>query len=799
MSSVVNDSKRLKTECYSIAVVYNCPRKEYEKVLAEVNLGTIVDELQLGVRLKAGFSPTDTSPSTCSLWVVMAASSGTLKLFEPQLCNRRRNAASVQHGLRQGSIILVTRHAPKNAFSPRPTVRIGSLDDLSRLKDIGNEVLYGFTLAANILATEVKNHQEQRYLVAPFHSRQASQGKGNGQSRGKCKGKFERVDRSRAPGKKNYEREHNCSSETLRNIQRIRMRIRFLPEVASLGLNPCQLGFSDAIQFQNVADDCCIGGRNKKLWQMLQKMCNVGLLSWKIRDHHDSHTPVFQRSQVISHFLHTLKEMAMQRVLSGAVIMHGLGNIPESEDKVQQKRSASASTTLLIAKAVGAKPSSIAKHVCILMPLKVLPDFQFYAGAAVSESCFDAVKAIFRADVIAQCEFQIIRGWNGIGKKAIRLMGKSHLQNQPLHYFVLEYVGVEYNAISLLQKCRENPSEALFQYVSTHCERHSKPLITAKECFAFHDITCKEVEACLVKQKIQLSYDQALAVQEISLRRRHVVALRGPPGASKTTLSVGIFLHLVRGLAPHQKLFWLVKTRKMRDKALNEFRSYLDNPCLVIGLGRSDNDSSEGSETQEFDPVISKFLEQSVALIVKELTFLLNLLKLVDVTTDWKSRAGEEWKQNSERMAKFNFQLYLAKGEALARVFDEAKLLCMTVDGFIQSASGESMLSRYIKPYEIVACGVDEAHQLEHSVLSAICARCLNVFLVWDAGQRIKYTRQNSELGQSAILAEEAVFAWEKAVHGGSSYAIWETMCEDDIVSIKWTWRFGPAPALYLR
>ena len=170
---------------------------------------------------------------------------------------------------------------------------------------------------------------------------------------------------------------------------------------------------------------------------------------------------------------------------------------------------------------------------------------------------------------------------------------------------------LEYNAISLLQKCRGDLSAALFQYLSTHCEHpsireapSSQPFNKTQELFAFHGIRYKDVEATLVKQQIQLSHDQRTAVTQISDLRRHVVALRGPPGSSKTTLLVGTFLHLTRTLAPNQKLVWLTKTRQMRTKALHEFRSYLHDPCTVIGVGTSENDGSEILQTDEFDPCI---------------------------------------------------------------------------------------------------------------------------------------------------------------------------------------------------
>ena len=47
----------------------------------------------------------------------------------------------------------------------------------------------------------------------------------------------------------------------------------------------------------------------------------------------------------------------------------------------------------------------------------------------------------------------------------------------------------------------------------------------------------------------------------------------------------------------------------------------------------------------------------------------------------------------------------------------------MTVDGFVQAASGLSLLSAYVAAFEYVCVNVDEADQLVHDQLAPVASR----------------------------------------------------------------------------
>ena len=83
-------------------------------------------------------------------------------------------------------------------------------------------------------------------------------------------------------------------------------------------------------------------------------------------------------------------------------------------------------------------------------------------------------------------------------------------------------------------------------------------------------------------------------------------------------------------------------------------------------------------------------------------------------------------------MHKLSLQWFVSKREALERIFEKAKVFYMTVDGFVQAASGKSSLSTYIARVEYLLANVDEAHQLFFDQLAPVSARVkkLNILCV---------------------------------------------------------------------
>ena len=101
-------------------------------------------------------------------------------------------------------------------------------------------------------------------------------------------------------------------------------------------------------------------------------------------------------------------------------------------------------------------------------------------------------------------------------------------------------------------------------------------------------------------------------------------------------------------------------------------------------------------------------------------------------------------------MHKLSLQFYIAKRESLERTYERAKVFYMTVDGFVQAASGVSLSSTYVANFEYVLVNVDEAHQLTYDQLAPVAARSQKLNVCMDEGQHIDYVRHSNEMGVGA-------------------------------------------------
>ena len=86
------------------------------------------------------------------------------------------------------------------------------------------------------------------------------------------------------PNSKEYERELNGSSETLRHLERLQVTSgspgRGTPSLVEL---PLQLGFCSAVDFHESDDDCRRGSKQRQLPDFLAYCCSTGMLTWKVR------------------------------------------------------------------------------------------------------------------------------------------------------------------------------------------------------------------------------------------------------------------------------------------------------------------------------------------------------------------------------------------------------------------------------------------------------------------------------------------------------------------------------------
>ena len=605
--------------------------------------------------------------------------------------------------------------------------------------------------------------------------------------------------------KKKVEREKERAEELLKHLQRavIGEKVLASPPV-SLSHCPLQLGYSDLFDWRDSKDTCRITSRN--LDALLQSPCLCGLLSWKKRSWAgECMTHVFKPAEFIGVIVHQLKEQVMQRCFLGECdFVEGFIN-DDSDSAVRENYTLITLDPNEIGK-IG-RLSSIRHHLVFVMSASLMSA----EGAAANTTALGSTQSSnnpasssaakhgdrnLQTSVIESGEFQIAKKFEGVGTKYLRLHGRVKATGR-VRVVIGEYVGPEHYTIAALRRHRKNLDDAtaFLDFFGTH----TGPRPKHRPQGPFHGISTEVVQNAVSRQ---LSAHQLEFVKNAIASSTGITALNAVAGAGKTIVVTGMFLTLIPTMGPNDRLVYLTKTRKARDKQLSEFRSLLPNPLEALSLGRQ-RDKGPTDETEaRWDEVVTSFIDKKMEGIVGELRRIRQRLKETLVTKNMNplSDNGRTWRDLSEEMHVLSMKYFSAKLDAEDEAFKTAKIILMTVDGFVQNLSGECVWSSLLAKYNIISCCIDEAHQLEHKIVAAVALAVKNVTLIYDEVQRIEtQPRRRGKLHSRTNLREGEYFAWERCIYGGTMNPAWSTLRDTDVQTMKFTFRFGPKITTFLR
>ena len=446
--------------------------------------------------------------------------------------------------------------------------------------------------------------------------------------------------------------------------------------------------------------DCC--GRTSgitSLADVLPERCRCGLISLKRRNvGKDVITPPVPEKEWVGVLTHQLKEQALQRFLRGQVFMKACGTLLIDGDKTQH-------SMVFLDKYPGRQPREIAvrHHLCFLCSehmekSRVLQCLQAQ-GDSVSQGSSSAgsnskKRVMSQNEILSQGEFHVSLRWEGIGQVAICLQKPSLTFNgERVRIFVGEYVGPEHYAIAALQASRKNPkmSAALRGLLGEHAQAD------AFEDHAnnpMHGLTVPRLNGVLSIRGMQVSSDMIHVVNKWSESKSGCLALAAAPGAGKSVMSAAALVARMDRLEPNECIALLSMKRMMRDARLSEVRSFAFNPLHIVGLGRPLDRGAASGEEEEWDNQISQFLETRLGRMLYILRNLKKELEVVRKDLDLRTRDGVIWKQKTEHMHTLSVQFYAAKLATWEEITSNMKAVSMTVDGFLQSLSKDSALSR---------------------------------------------------------------------------------------------------------
>lgn len=728
--------------------------------------GILLDFRELAVPLQPGLSVQDRTANVLVCVLAIVRGNPQLTTGWSTMCSSVSKPKDALLGFHRSSASVILDDVSDAVFSEFDDAVTLSVDDLARVQDISVAILTGLGNAALLSKNDVREHMNStgRFSVKP------------------------------------YERERERAREMLRNVQRVMNNVKHSPNLVPMVHCPVQLGYTDMRQWASSADDCRTGSAGRGLADLLNTACSCGLVTWKHRcvdgQQLSQDIPMKEWIPVV---IHQLKEQVMQRFLRGAVVLDIHGHIqPDGDDVpyslVEVDRRCSSFVDI----------ESVRHHVCFVLPVADVSNFARERAGPTENEHQKGSKArdMLTAALLEQGEFQMSLKWEGVGSRLLRLHGKVKAVGR-VRVLVGEYCGPEHYSVATLQRLKRASliSGAMRAFLGTHCA--SKDSVSLQKP-PLAGIDVADVESALssgvaLPSFHKLSFDQSEMVRFIGQSTSGCNGVRAVAGAGKTITVTGMLLHEIKTLLPRQIVLWLVKSRKMRDEQLDLFRSYLSNPLTAVALGRRRDEGAKGDDVDEWDASVAAYLDTQLGSMIREMETLQAELLAVPEDICILTCAGKEWKRKSERMHRLSIELYAAKRSAMDAIFSNVKVIVMTVDGYVQLASGLAANSGLMSSLTVDLCVVDEAHQVDLTSIVPVVGMMDYVLMLWDPAQKIDFDMQNNAFGVNSLLHGGDYYAWERAVHGGSTTPVWTCLPEGHIFSMPYSWRFGSELCKFLR
>ena len=114
-------------------------------------------------------------------------------------------------------------------------------------------------------------------------------------------------------------------------------------------------------------------------------------------------------------------------------------------------------------------------------------------------------------------------------------------------------------------------------------------------------------------------------------------------------------------------------------------------------------------------------------------------------------------------------------------LFQNAKVFILTVDCFLQIASGASAFSPKLLNVTWKACIVDEVHLLDLFSMVGIASAVHCLLMLYDQDHIISRVRKGNKHGLEAVAKPGDFYRWQRAIYGGTHMSPWMCMRSEDI------------------
>ena len=573
---------------------------------------------------------------------------------------------------------------------------------------------------------------------------------------------------------------------------------------------PLQLGVTSLVEWRESMDPCKTLKRAVGLEGLLSKGCTCGRVSFKMAKRKEEMLcEAAKHTDVVPMLLHMMKEQCNQRFLKGPIYFSARCVVEKGADGT---RRLGASNVAYLHFEEGACAHKYVQQVHNCM-IYIYPLSGDVLGDSAAECALKIDEPPFRqeANRMGKTLATMNRGvlvigkkWQGIGNTLLEVRGDVR-DFKEAFIIVGEYSGPEEHAVKILQQNRARLLECppLRNFFGTHLELEEHDGFH-KFDNPFSKICRKDVEAALASLRIALSPDQVKLFNWIAEQEGACLGIRAVAGAGKTTLLSGMVLALVqhRTWTENGCILWLVKSRQMRDAQVELLRHIVgeEHAAMILGIGRPlESSTTWENEISEFDWLSQQNINAKMADLREQFQAKKRELAKVREHVDPYTAAGEKWKRDTEAMHADGLRLFEEQMKNIQALIHNAKILVMTVDGYLQVAAGDTQMSTWMKKVRIASCIVDEAHQLAATLTAPLTMKVEHLLLVWDPAQKITYNRQLADQGQGFHLQDAAEkYPWPFALYGGTFESPWEYLPEKYIFDLTVTWRFGPGACNFL-
>ena len=149
------------------------------------------------------------------------------------------------------------------------------------------------------------------------------------------------------------------------------------------------------------------------------------------------------------------------------------------------------------------------------------------------------------------------------------------------------------------------------------------------------------------------------------------------------------------------------------------------------------------------------------------------------------------WKQTTELAADAGWEYFKARALLLRSIFMQAKIMCFTVDGFLQTVTQQSWISKSLKKVKFKLAVLDEGHQVFHGICCAVAESVESLVVLFDRDQCINFSKIATRTSQSAHDSDAEYYPWLRSASGPSFAPVWQTVKPDSILHLFVQWRFG--------